>query len=195
VITIDMTERAVRKVRDLLDSGAGTGDYGLRIGVGAGGCAGYQYDLALAPAAEPDEVAVAQDGFEVFVHRSVAPLLRGTRIDYVESIASSGFTFDNPNASDSCGCGTSFAASRSAEQNAADALLRTRVEGAMASIRPYLRSEGGDVTVVEVVDGVVSVRLSGACGGCSSALGTVSGVIERRLKELLPEVDRVTLVP
>ncbi len=200
MISIYMTERASRKVRTLLASGPGTADFGLRIGVDPGGCSGYQYRLVLAPRADPDEVVVAQDGFDVFVGASAAPLLAGVRIDYVESIASSGFTFDNPNAADSCGCGTSFSATRSAEQSAADAALHARVEDAMAEIRPYLQGEGGDVTVVGVADGVVSVRLTGACDGCSSALGTITSVIERRLKEALPGkeafpgVERVALV-
>lgn len=194
MISIELTERATRKVRTLLASRSDAPGYGLRVGVEAGGCSGYQYDLALVAAAEPGDVVLPQDGFDVFVHSGVAPLLRGVRIDYVESVASSGFTFDNPNAADSCGCGTSFAATRSAAQDTADAMLRSRVESVMTEIRPYLQSEGGDVAVVDVADGVVSVRLAGACGTCSSALGTVGGVIERRLKEALPEVDRVALV-
>ncbi len=194
MIAIDLTERAACKVRALLESGTGTGGFGLRIGVEAGGCAGYQYSLALAPAAGPDDAVAPQDGFDVFVHASMVPLLRGVRIDYVESIASSGFTFDNPNASDSCSCGTSFAASGAAEQGAADAALRARIEDAIAQIRPYLQEEGGDVSVVGVADGVVSVRLTGVCSSCSSAFGTITGVIERRLKEALPEVQRVRLV-
>ena len=192
-----MTERASRKVRSLLAAGPGTAAFGLRIGVDPGGCSGHQYHLVLAPRADPDEVVVAQDGFDVFVGASVAPLLAGVRIDYVESIASSGFTFDNPNAG---ACGTSFSATRSAEQSAADAALRARVEDAMAEIRPCLQGEGGDVAMVGVADGVVSVRLTGACGGCSSALGTITSVIERRLKEALPGkeacsgVERVALM-
>ncbi|MBX6388937.1 MAG: iron-sulfur cluster assembly accessory protein [Frankia sp.] len=194
-LAIELTDRAARRVRSLLDSDAATAGFGLRIGVEAGGCSGYQYSLALAPEAGPEDLVVGQDGFEVFVSRTMAPLLHGVRIDYVESLTSSGFTFSNPNASDSCGCGNSFAATAAAEQSAADAALRALVEQAMADIRPYLQRDGGDATVVSVVDGVVSVRLTGACGGCSMASGTVTGVIERRLKELLPEVRRVTLVP
>ncbi|MEV5409623.1 NifU family protein [Thermopolyspora sp. NPDC052614] len=69
-----------------------------------------------------------------------------------------------------------------------------RVQEVIGEIRPYLQGEGGDVTLVDVADGVVSVRLTGACGGCSAAVGTVTNVIERRLKEALPEVSKVALV-
>ena len=190
MIAIELTERAAGKVRTLLRGGEDTEGFGLRIGVDAG----YQYNLTLAPQADPGDVVVPQDGFDVFVHNTVAPLLRGVRIDYVESLTSSGFTFDNPNAADACGCGTSFSATSAAESGVADAALFARVQEAIGEIRPYLQGEGGDVTLVDVADGVVSVRLTGACGGCSAALGTVTNVIERRLKEALPEVCKVALV-
>jgi iron-sulfur cluster assembly protein len=194
VAVINLTDRAAHKVRSLLETTPDSAGFGLRLDVEAGGCAGYQYKIALAPEAAGDEITVPQDGFDVFVPEAVAPLLRGIRIDYVESIASSGFTFDNPNATDACGCGTSFTASDAAERSAADAALLTQVEVAVEAVRPYLRSDGGDVTVIDVVDGVVSVRLTGACGSCSMAMGTVTGVIERRLKEALPQVQRVVRV-
>ncbi|WP_443627154.1 NifU family protein [Candidatus Mycolicibacterium alkanivorans] len=73
--------------------------------------------------------------------------------------------------------------------------MRSRVEEAMAEIRPFLQNDGGDVTVVAVVDGVVSVELTGACNGCSMATGTLTGVIERRLREAVPEVRKVALAP
>lgn len=191
---INLSERAVKRVRTMLEADPATAGYGLRIGVDPGGCAGYQYSLELAAAPDGNETTIPQDGFDLFVHPVMMPLLRGIRIDYVESLTSSGFTFDNPNAGDACGCGTSFSASAQAEQDAADAALTVQVNEAIEEIRPYLRGEGGDVNVVAVVDGVVQVQLTGACGGCSMANGTVSAVIERRLKEQLPQVRRVALV-
>ena len=193
MVPITLTDRAANKVRTLLTAQQADG-YGLRIDVDLGGCAGYSYKLALAPEASEDEAVVPQDGFDVFVPHAVAPLLEGIRIDYVDTIASSGFTFDNPNASDACGCGNSFSASASAEQNAADAALFGKVEDALEEVRPYLRGDGGDVAVVSVRSGVVSVRLTGACGGWSLATVTLARVIERRLKELLPEVQQVVQV-
>lgn len=194
MLTIDMTRRAEEKVRVLLAGNDETSGYGLRIGVDPGGCAGYSYTLALAPEAEPDDIVVSHDGFQVFVNNTVAPLLSGVRIDYVESLTSSGFTFDNPNAMNSCGCGSSFAASDDAERNAADAALFNDVDDALQDIRPFLQGDGGDVTLVAVADGVVTVRLSGACGGCSLSAGTLSDVIERRLKEALPAITKVVQV-
>ncbi|MGA2479309.1 MAG: NifU family protein [Spirochaetia bacterium] len=74
--------------------------------------------------------------------------------------------------------------------------MRERVEEAMKEIRPMLQADGGDVELVEVTDdGVVKVRLTGACGGCPMAQMTLSGGIERALKEAVPEVTRVESVP
>lgn len=108
-ISLELTGRAVEQVRALRVR-QDAGDFGLRVGVDPGGCAGFTYSLALAPEADSGDIVLPMDGFDVFVHSSVASLLDGVRIDYVESMASSGFTFSNPNATSSCGCGTSFAA-------------------------------------------------------------------------------------
>jgi Fe-S cluster biogenesis protein NfuA len=74
--------------------------------------------------------------------------------------------------------------------------MRERVEEAMKSIRPLLQADGGDVELVEVTeDGVVKVRLTGACGGCPMSQITLSRGIEMRLKAAVPEVSRVESVP
>ncbi|ABD13823.1 hypothetical protein ThrDRAFT_00205 [Frankia casuarinae] len=199
--TVELTDRAVKQVRHLLASTPGTGGFSLRIGVDPGGCAGFTYNLALVPGAEAEDVVIGQDGFDVVVHSSMVHLLRGLRVDYTETLTSSGFTFQNPNATSSCGCGTSFGASDSTERTAADARLREQVEEIMEEIRPFLRGDGGDAEVVATLAGngepgtaEVHLRLTGACGGCSSATATLTGVIESRLKEALPEIGRVALV-
>ncbi len=74
--------------------------------------------------------------------------------------------------------------------------MKERVEEAMKSIRPLLQADGGDVELVEVTeDGVVKVRLTGACGGCPMSQITLSRGIEVRLKAVVPEVTRVESVP
>ncbi len=74
--------------------------------------------------------------------------------------------------------------------------MKERVEEAMKSIRPLLQADGGDVELVEVTDdGVVRVRLTGACGGCPMSQITLSRGIEVRLKAAVPEVSRVESVP
>jgi Fe-S cluster biogenesis protein NfuA len=72
--------------------------------------------------------------------------------------------------------------------------LRTKIEEAINQIRPALQADGGDVELVDVVDGVVQLRLKGACHGCPSAAVTLHHGIERFLKERIPEVTGVESV-
>jgi len=74
--------------------------------------------------------------------------------------------------------------------------MRERVQEVIDEIRPMLQADGGDVELVEVsADGVVKVRLTGACGGCPMSQVTLSRGIESRLKASIPEVSRVESVP
>ena len=66
-----------------------------------------------------------------------------------------------------------------------------KVKAALDTIRPALQADGGDVELVGVDDGVVTVRLTGACSGCPMATLTLKEGIEQRLKELVPEVKSV----
>ncbi len=73
--------------------------------------------------------------------------------------------------------------------------MRERVEEALKDIRPMLQADGGDVELVDVLeDGTVQVRLTGACGGCPMSQITLSQGIERRLKEIIPELGKVEAV-
>ena len=74
--------------------------------------------------------------------------------------------------------------------------LRERVSAVLDTLRPMLQSDGGDIELVDVEDdGVVKVRLQGACVGCPSASMTLGMGIERNLKDRIPEVTRVVCVP
>ncbi len=72
--------------------------------------------------------------------------------------------------------------------------MREKVEAALDKVRPALRADGGDVELVDVKDGVVSVRLTGACGGCPMSTITLKMGIERILKEEVPEVKELVAV-
>lgn len=73
-------------------------------------------------------------------------------------------------------------------------MVKEKIEAALAQIRPYLQRDGGDVELVAVKDGVVEVRLKGACGGCPMATMTLKQGIERALKQVIPEVKEVVAV-
>lgn len=104
---IEVTPQAAAELRRLLaekQAGAGTG---LRLMVERGGCAGLSYAMSLGEPAEGDAV-VEKDGVIFIVEAASAGYLRGSRVDYEDSLNDSGFKIHNPNAARSCGCGTSF---------------------------------------------------------------------------------------
>ncbi len=72
--------------------------------------------------------------------------------------------------------------------------MREKIEEALNRIRPLLQADGGDIELVEVDGGVVKVRLTGACHGCPMAAMTLQMGVERKLREIVPEVERVIAV-
>ena len=73
--------------------------------------------------------------------------------------------------------------------------MKEKVTKALEKIRPALNADGGDIELVDVVDGVVSVHLKGACAGCPASQMTLQHGVEARLKEEIPEVVKVVAVP
>jgi iron-sulfur cluster assembly accessory protein len=80
----------------------------LRLAVDGGGCAGFQYRFGLAEAIEEGDVAAVRDGVTLVVDEVSLDLVRGSAVDYVESLGGASFQVTNPNAASGCGCGTSF---------------------------------------------------------------------------------------
>ncbi|MBP8625150.1 MAG: NifU family protein [Syntrophorhabdaceae bacterium] len=69
--------------------------------------------------------------------------------------------------------------------------MREKVEAAISKIRPFLQRDGGDIELVDVVDGVVKVRLRGACGSCPMSMMTLKMGVEKQLKQEIPEIKEV----
>jgi len=84
-------------------------EHGLRVAVRGGGCSGFEYALDYEKEARPNDVIYDQHGLTVYVDGVSARYLQGTTIDYVFGMTGAGFKFGNPNASGTCGCGSSFA--------------------------------------------------------------------------------------
>ena len=103
---LSLTPVAAAKIRDLLAEETDTGLV-LRVAIQGGGCSGFQYGLGFDNVAEGD-VALELEGVTVVVDPFSAPYLRGTTIDFLNTIQESGFKIENPNAVSSCGCGHSF---------------------------------------------------------------------------------------
>jgi iron-sulfur cluster assembly accessory protein len=106
---ITLTDNAQKAISRFI-KGSDTPVEGLRISVTGGGCSGMQYGLALEEAANGDDTVVEVGSLKIFVDPSSAPLLKGVTVDFLDSMEGSGFKFENPNASASCGCGNSFTA-------------------------------------------------------------------------------------
>jgi iron-sulfur cluster assembly protein len=104
---ITLSEKAINKVKEFLASQEE--DYvGVRFAVVGGGCSGFQYEMNLAKQHQENDQVLEFDGLQVFIDSQSLSALKGTAIDYVESIEGAGFKFKNPNATGTCGCGESF---------------------------------------------------------------------------------------
>jgi iron-sulfur cluster assembly protein len=107
---IQMTDAAAAHIRKMLAK-RDRGETGLRLGVKAGGCSGFEYAFAWETTPRRgDSVFDSTDGARVFVDPKSLQLLDGTVLDYDTSLLSKGFMVNNPHATQTCGCGTSFSA-------------------------------------------------------------------------------------
>ena len=105
--TVTLTDGALSQLRSLLEKEANP-QVALRVFVSGGGCSGLQYGMAFDDNVRPGDEIVEQSGVRVVVDDFSAPYLRGSEIDYVDSLMGAGFTVHNPNAVRSCSCGHSF---------------------------------------------------------------------------------------
>jgi iron-sulfur cluster insertion protein len=106
---VKLTPKALEMVRKMQEKEGLGAEHGLRIGVVGGGCSGFQYQLQFDTEKEGDRVAML-DGVRVLIDEISMPYIAGTTLDYVEGLHGAGFKFDNPRASRTCGCGSSFSA-------------------------------------------------------------------------------------
>ncbi len=103
---VDFTDKALHRVKTILQKPENQGK-ALRILVLSGGCAGLNYSMALG-FVKPDDYVLDYEGYKVVVDPKSMSFLNGMQVDYYETVQSSGFKFNNPNAIASCGCGLSF---------------------------------------------------------------------------------------
>jgi len=109
-MSITLTPKAAEKVRQLLNDPAQAGATGLRVQVVGGGCSGLSYKLGLEREPGEKDRSLESEGVRIYVDPKSLLFISGIQIDYHESMMGSGFQFSNPNASGTCGCGTSFTA-------------------------------------------------------------------------------------
>lgn len=106
---ITITETAVAQLQRIKEEQQIPDSHGLRVGVKGGGCSGFSYIMGFDLPKEKDQVYEVH-GFKVFMESAHALYLAGMAIDWLEGLNNRGFTFINPNATDTCGCGQSFSA-------------------------------------------------------------------------------------
>ena len=104
---VQLTEKAVGKVREILDSQEPK-PAGLRIAVVGGGCSGFSYSMAFENQPNMLDKTYSIGGLKVFVDQSSLLYLDGAEVDFVETLEGSGFKFSNPQVKSTCGCGSSF---------------------------------------------------------------------------------------
>ena len=170
---ITFTTAAALKVLEFAESSEQPEDIGLRVYV-QGGRTSYDYGFKFDQKQEND-VTVPQEGFELYVDGFSYHLLRGATVDYIDSISGGGFSVSNPN-----------------EPDPSSDPLFTRVKTFIdEQINPGVQTHGGNVTLLEVRDGIAYVELGGGCQGCGMVDVTLKHGIERMLKEQIPEIQSV----
>ena len=103
---VTISERAARRIGEILKT-EGDGAM-LRISVEGGGCSGFQYKFDVERAKADDDIVVARDGATVLIDSVSLQYLAGSEVDFVDDLIGASFRVVNPNATASCGCGTSF---------------------------------------------------------------------------------------
>jgi iron-sulfur cluster assembly accessory protein len=103
---VGLTDRAARRIAAILKREAGP--VMLRLAVTGGGCSGFQYDFVLDDARAQDDLVIEKHGATVLIDPVSLDFLKGSEIDFVDEMIGASFKVNNPNATASCGCGTSF---------------------------------------------------------------------------------------
>ena len=106
---VGFTAQALEAIKSTRDQEGMSEEHGLRVAVRGGGCSGFEYALDFDNEQRPTDELIEFDGLKVFVDPISSRYLHGTLIDYLTGMMGSGFKFLNPNASGTCGCGSSFA--------------------------------------------------------------------------------------
>ena len=105
-IIVSLTEKAADRVKALLEK-ENKRDYGLRVGITMGGCSGYMYDISLEKTPKENDTMIEEKGVKVFMNQESITFMKGSTVDYVETLQNSGFKINNPNVKTTCGCGHS----------------------------------------------------------------------------------------
>lgn len=104
---VEITASAAKRIGEILKTEAPGS--ALRVGVDGGGCSGFQYTYNIVQDRQQDDLVLERDGATVLIDQMSLEYLRGSKVDFVNDLMGQAFKIDNPQATASCGCGTSFA--------------------------------------------------------------------------------------
>ncbi len=104
---VSLTDAAAAKLAELTKEETNP-EIGLRVYVYSGGCSGYRYGMMLEDQPTAEDNVLHANGVRVYIDSNSVPLIKGSEIDYVDTLMGAGFTVNNPNAVSGCGCGSSF---------------------------------------------------------------------------------------
>jgi iron-sulfur cluster assembly protein len=105
---ITITGKAVKEIQKIMEENNFTPDIGLRVGVKGGGCSGLTYVMGFDPEFREGDTIIEQDNIKLYVDGKSLFYLMGSELDFTDGLNGKGFTFNNPNAKKTCGCGESF---------------------------------------------------------------------------------------
>mgnify|MGYP001360188727 CR=1 FL=1 len=103
---ITLTEKAAQKAKSLMEK-ENKKDFGLRVGIVAGGCSAYMYQIEFEKEAKKDDTVLEQNGVKIFINPESIEFMKGSTVDYLDTLQNSGFKINNPNVKTECGCGHS----------------------------------------------------------------------------------------
>lgn len=109
-MAVELTERAAQEVKTIIEQQSLPEVTCLRMGVKGGGCSGFSYALDLTEQVNENDEVFEVNGIKVIVDPKSYLYLNGTKVDFKDEVMGRGFVFNNPNATSSCGCGSSFSA-------------------------------------------------------------------------------------
>jgi len=178
---IDFTEKARERVLAFMEEEENGTELSVRVGVRNSSPFAPEYDLLLVEPEEiePDDEVFDQDGFRLYADPESAEFLDGATIDWVESLQQSGFRIENPNV-------------RPLGSEAPEGELAERVQKVLdEQINPSVAQHGGRVSLVDVRDEVVYLRMGGGCQGCGLAGVTLTQGIRKALHEAVPEIEGI----
>lgn len=173
---LTVTEVATNQIKRILEQ-EDLAEQAVRVGIGDKGPTGFQYQLEFCDRSDKqdDDLVFEENGVTFYVTSASVEKLTGTSLDYVDTGFSAGFKFDNPNK-------PKLLTDPVAER--VNRIIQERVN-------PGVASHGGEVTLLDVKDGTVYLKLGGGCQGCGQADSTVKEGIQTMICEEVPEIHTV----